>query len=120
MARRPRHDGSDADDLTPEPSCAHDARQARLPDGGVRVSYHLRRTRPRLEPGRAAAPRAWPQTAGPYRSARRKIVALLPDLLGRPTLRALLHGDQHTPLTGRGRRSARALGEPVKARRPGH
>ena len=37
MARRPRHGGSDADDLTPAPSCAHDARQARLPDGGVRV-----------------------------------------------------------------------------------
>ena len=34
MARLPRHDGSDADDLTPEPSCAHDARQTRLPDGG--------------------------------------------------------------------------------------
>jgi hypothetical protein len=54
MARRPRHDGSVAHDLTPEPPCAHDARQARLPDGGVRVDYHLRRTRPRLEQGRAA------------------------------------------------------------------
>src|SRR6266567_3752671 len=81
--------GSDADELTPQPSCAHDARQDRLPDGGIRRGDHLWRTGARLEPGRAAVPLARPQAAGPYRATGREFAPVHGDLLGGATLRAL-------------------------------
>jgi acyl-CoA synthetase (AMP-forming)/AMP-acid ligase II len=37
--RRPRHDGSDADDLTPEPSCAHNKPAYRMAGSGSAITY---------------------------------------------------------------------------------